>query len=264
MNTAEAVKCMVKVAIVDDEQYHRSYIKKYIQRMDNEISEKVELFEYSSGEALIEADEKDFHLVLLDQKMNGMSGTETAQRIRAHDKSVLIIFVTALEELWEDGYGVQAFYYLTKPIDESKFKSVFKRAMDKIREERQPITIQTVNGLVVFDIRNIIYLVNNDRHTDIHYYDRKKKTIVVEKIKKSIKETSEPFVQYDFVRPHVSYLVNPIHIRRVFDIERDKYLELVTGENILISRERLHSVYDIVMKSLNKRTFMMLPEYRHK
>jgi len=251
---------MIRVAIVDDEQCHRAAIRKYITRLEKDVPESIEVYEYDSGKALLDSIDLGFHIIFLDQKMTGLSGTETAERIRKTDKAVIIIFVTAIEELWEDGYGVQAFYYLTKPINEMKFARVFQKAVVKIREERKPVAIRTVSGIVVFDIREIIYLVKNRRYTDIYYFDRKTNEVCVEKIKNAIKAVVKQFDRFDFVRPHVSYLVNPLHIKRITEKHRDKYLELVTGETILISRERVSSAYEIVMKSLNKRTLVVIPE----
>jgi DNA-binding LytR/AlgR family response regulator len=251
---------MIRVAIVDDEQYHRDLIKRHIARLEKDIPESIEVYAYESGQALLDDIDRKFHIIFLDQKMSGLSGVKTAEQIRKNDKAVIIIFVTALEELWEDGYGVQAFYYLTKPIDDRKFARVFHRAVHKVIEERKPITIMTVGGIVVFDIYDIIYLIKNQRHTDIYYYDRKTKKIRIEKIKNAIRVVARQFSEYDFVRPHVSYLVNPLHIRRIIEKNRDKYLELVTGDVILISRDRINSVYESVMRSLNKRTMMVLPD----
>jgi DNA-binding LytR/AlgR family response regulator len=253
------VRNMIRVAVIDDEKHHRRVINRYIEQLQLDIKEKIDVYEFDSGEALLKSLDKGYHIIFLDQKMPGLSGFETAEKIRSSDKSVIIIFVTAIEELWEDGYGVQAFYYLTKPIDERKFSSVFKRAVAKIQEERRPVTIQTMSGLFVFDIMDILYMKKNQRYTDLYYFERESGSIKVEKIRNSIKAVASQFESLDFVRPHVSYLVNPLHIRRITESNRDKYLELVTGEKIYISRDRVNSVFEIVMRSLDKRTYVVLP-----
>lgn len=253
------VRNMIRVAVIDDENHHRRVINRHIKKLQTEIEEKIDVYEFSSGESLLKSLDKGFHIIFLDQKMPGLSGFETAEKIRVLDKKVIIIFVTAIEELWEDGYSVQAFYYLTKPIDEGKFRNVFKRAVDKIQEERRPVTIQTMSGLFVFDIMDILYLKKNQRYTDIYYFERESGSVKVEKIRNSIKAVADQFEAFDFVRPHVSYLVNPLHIRRITEENRDKFIELVTGEKIYISRDRLNSVFEIVMKSLDKRTYVVLP-----
>lgn len=249
---------MIRVAIVDDERHHRQVIENSIKSMEDEIGEKISISEFDSGEKLLDSLSKGYHIIFFDQMMPpGISGFDTAKQIRKTDKSVVIIFVTAIEELWEDGYSVQAFYYLTKPIEKDKFGRVFKRAVAKVMEERSPVTIQTMGGMYVFDIRDILYLKKNQRYTDLYFFDRETGDIVVEKLRTPIKTAESRFAAYDFVRPHISYLVNPIHIRRIIEENRDKCLELVTGEKIFISRDRVKSVYEVFMKSLEKRTFLV-------
>lgn len=250
---------MIRVAVIDDEAHHRRIIKRYINQLQTEVEEKINVYEYDGGEALLKSLDQGFHIIFLDQKMPGLSGFETAEKVRVSDKKVIIIFVTAIEELWEDGYSVQAFYYLTKPIDESKFRSVFRRAVDKIQEERRPVTIQTMSGLFVFDIMDILYLKKNQRYTDLYYFERDSGSVKVEKIRNPIRAVADQFEAFDFVRPHVSYLLNPLHIRRITEDNRDKYIELVTGEKVFISRDRVNSVFEIVMRSLDKGTYVVLP-----
>lgn len=251
---------MIRVAIVDDERHHRQVIRHNIDYLENVIDENIIIREFESGEALLQSLNEGFHIIFLDQMMpSGLSGYETAKQIRKTDKSVVIIFVTAIRELWEDGYSVQAFYYLTKPIEEEKLRKVFGRAVNKVREERNPVTIQTMSGLRVFDIRDILYLKKNQRYTDLYYFDRETGEVMTEKLRTPIKTAENRFAEYDFVRPHISYLVNSIHIKRIIEENRDKCLELVTGEKIYISRDRVKSVYEVVMKSLDKRTYLVFP-----
>jgi CheY-like chemotaxis protein len=64
----------------------------------------------------------DYALILLDARMPGMDGFETAARIKGRDRSkdVPIIFLTAVdtdEHLAYRGYAAGAADYLTKPFD---------------------------------------------------------------------------------------------------------------------------------------------------
>mgnify|MGYP000721319838 FL=1 len=47
--------------------------------------------------------------------MGGMSGVETAKRIRALDKNVMLVFVTTSNEFASESYAVKANFYLLKP-----------------------------------------------------------------------------------------------------------------------------------------------------
>src|SRR4029079_12733643 len=81
-----------------------------------------ELVAVQSGEEAIERmQRKEFAIVLLDVMMPGLSGFETAKRIRinGHATHTPIIFVTAnevdLPEI-EEGYELGAVDFLTQPI----------------------------------------------------------------------------------------------------------------------------------------------------
>ena len=78
-----------------------------------------------------------FDLCLLDVMMPRMDGFTLAKEIRAKDKVIPLIFITA-KSLKEDklkGYGLGADDYITKPFDEEellwKIKAVIRRAPGK-------------------------------------------------------------------------------------------------------------------------------------
>lgn len=76
----------------------------------------------SGSQALREAEQSDFAVILLDVQMPGMDGFETARRLRRlpRHRNTPIIFVTAISrsEAYElEGYGAGAVDYLFKPIN---------------------------------------------------------------------------------------------------------------------------------------------------
>src|SRR5262245_57696563 len=82
----------------------------------------------SGEEALKYLLQDDFALVLLDVQMPGMDGFETAQLIRARDRTrhVPILFITAFHTDGESaarGYSFGAADYLCKPVDPAALKS---------------------------------------------------------------------------------------------------------------------------------------------
>jgi PAS domain S-box-containing protein len=100
----------------------------------------------SGDEALRLLSETDFAVVLLDVKMDGMSGFETARRIRgqARNRAVPIIFLTAYDtdrRQLEEGYSVGAVDFLTKPlvpvILRAKVASLVQLFQEKEKARRQ-------------------------------------------------------------------------------------------------------------------------------
>ena len=84
----------------------------------------------------------------------------------------VIIFVTAYREYMEEAFDVNAFHYLVKPIKESKFAEVFKRAVKEVRslEERrkQYLIIKDGENRKKLLFSEIQYIESNDRKVVFH------------------------------------------------------------------------------------------------
>ncbi len=82
----------------------------------------------SGGEALRLLLEEDFALILLDVRMPGLDGIETAQLIKGRDRTrdIPIVFLTAARDEIRDiirGYGVGAVDYVLKPFEAELLRS---------------------------------------------------------------------------------------------------------------------------------------------
>ena len=137
---------MLKVAICDDDIYIREFVKEIVNRT---ICVKADLYE--TGEALL-ASQVEYDILFLDICLNNskeglrMDGMETARKLRAYSKG-LIIFITAVREYVFEAYDVEAFHYLTKPIDEEKLCEVLRRAAQKAKERStEPVLLIKTNG----------------------------------------------------------------------------------------------------------------------
>jgi two-component system, sporulation sensor kinase E len=105
----------------------------------------------SGEEALRHVLKMDFAVILLDVQMPGIDGFETAQLIRAREKSkdIPIIFITALSQTQEhvsNGYQVGAIDYLFKPFPPLILKSKVAEFVKIYKAQRQ---IQEQNHLIL-------------------------------------------------------------------------------------------------------------------
>ena len=100
---------MKKIAICDDEPAVRKQMEAYFKELESVFC--ISYFE--SGEALLESDVL-YDVIFLDIDMKGISGIDTARKIRVRDKKAKIIYVTAYEDFREYAFGVHAFGYLRK------------------------------------------------------------------------------------------------------------------------------------------------------
>ena len=65
----------------------------------------------------------------MDIEMSFVNGMEAAEEIRKLDHEVVIIFITNMPQYVMDGYKVQAFDYILKPIDVDQFCRVLENAV---------------------------------------------------------------------------------------------------------------------------------------
>lgn len=134
---------MLKIAICDDEQPIRDYLKKLTEKCTD-----AQVHVFANGEELL-SDPTVYDIILLDISLNRKpdsgkpNGMEVAKKIR-ETSDVIIIFVTALKEYVFEGYDVGAFHYLLKPVDEQKFMEVMDKAISQIKKEKntQPLIIR--------------------------------------------------------------------------------------------------------------------------
>jgi PAS domain S-box-containing protein len=126
-----------RVLLVDDRRENRIALQAVLEPL------RVEVVEAGSGEqALREVLVQDFAVILLDVQMPGMDGIETAELIKARDRSrdVPIIFLTAAESDLAEvfaGYEAGAVDYLLKPFDPLVLRSKVKVFADLDRHRRQ-------------------------------------------------------------------------------------------------------------------------------
>ena len=105
-----------KLLLVDDEPRNLLALRELLAGADREL-----LQARSGEEALRQALQHDFAVVLLDVRMPGMDGFETARLLRQRERSRLtpVIFLTAAADELEAvfrGYEVGAVDYLVKPL----------------------------------------------------------------------------------------------------------------------------------------------------
>jgi DNA-binding NtrC family response regulator len=124
----------ISVLLVDDDPLLRRLVTEQLARSGFEMASAV------SGEEAVEAlQATDYDVVLLDMRMNGMSGLDALREIRRLDDPPEVIMLTADTSL---GTGIEAmrlgaYDYLTKPATLDEMEAVIRKADEKRRLVRQ-------------------------------------------------------------------------------------------------------------------------------
>jgi DNA-binding LytR/AlgR family response regulator len=111
----------MNIAIVDDCEKDRSLLAQMIRQYGimNQLDLSMEHF--PSGEALLlNYQPFRYTVIFLDIFMEGMSGIETAEKIRSTDEDTPLVFLTASNEHHPEAFSVFATAYLTKPVTEER------------------------------------------------------------------------------------------------------------------------------------------------
>lgn len=204
---------MIQIAICDDEQNSRAYLKQLVLRQSilGKDAQDYEIVEFSSGTELLNAS-KEFDILFLDIDLKEeLTGMELARilRNRSKEKQPLIIFISGYKEYVFDAFDVDAFHYLLKPIEDEKFTNVFEKAyrqrMNYVEPKRKNVHLKSGTLNKVVSIDELFFVESQNHKVMLHsiqgvfeYY-----------AKISDLETQ---LEEDFFRIHKGYLLNLAYI----------------------------------------------------
>lgn len=199
---------MLRIAICDDETAARDALRIQLEKILIEDAEEI-VYEFSSGTnaaSWLANHPGEIDLLFLDVEMKGLSGMETAEKIRTFDEQILIVFVTGYSEYVFDGYLVGAMDYLMKPASKEKLRQLIGRVRVKSeQEEPRTFTLKNMDGTWRFRLFDILYF----------YSDRRKVILVTARGEYSFYarlDEIEKQLSPDFVRIHQRYLIHPAHV----------------------------------------------------
>ena len=133
-----------KILIVDDELIVRESLGGWLER-DGHMVDKA-----ASGEEALEKCEKTrYDILLLDIKMEGMSGLEVLKRVKENDPDVSVVMITAYGSIPSaiEAMKSGAYEYLLKPFDPDELM-VLDREDQKAsgREAGDPVLKGAIQG----------------------------------------------------------------------------------------------------------------------
>ena len=138
----ESAQTLGTVYVVDDDEAVRDSIRWLLEASDY----KVEL--YDSGESFIaKYDPNAIAVLLLDVRMNGMSGLEVQEHLIARRADLPIIFITGHGDvpMAVNALKKGAVDFIEKPFDQAALKKQVERMLQEARERRVKNERQSLN-----------------------------------------------------------------------------------------------------------------------
>ena len=239
----------MKVLIVDDEPPARERLRQLVGDLGNYTI----VGEAGNGhEALEHVAEFDPDVVLLDIRMPGMDGIETARHLNAADNAPAVVFTTAYDEYAIDAFEANAIGYVLKPVRSERLEQALRQASRLSREALVDTARQSGIGEqrnhVVSRLHGELKLIAID---DVDYFvaDQKYVTVVhrggSDLIDDSLKALETEF-EDRFVRIHRAAVVAVAAIESVKKEEDGKTRVMLrrgsADHDLVVSRRHLANV----------------------
>lgn len=242
----------MKILIVDDEQLARDRLA----RMVGALEGCTVVGEAGNGlQALEQAQRSDPDVVLLDIRMPGMDGLETARHLGALEAPPAVIFCTAYEEHAVQAFDLQAVGYLLKPVRRENLGVALERAQRVNKAQlaaltqaddsrRSHISARTRRGIELVPVDEVRYFQADQKYVTVRHPGGE---VIIDE---TLRELEEEFGD-TFVRIHRNSLVAAAHIERLErgDSGQARIRLRDVSESLDVSRRHLAAVRRFV-KSL--------------
>ncbi|RNC65298.1 LytTR family DNA-binding domain-containing protein [Proteiniphilum sp. X52] len=195
--------------IIDDEPLALSLLESYIHDTPGLL-----LTGKYNNPALAMQDlvNKKVDLIFLDIQMPRVNGMELARLVPPETK---IVFITAFKEYALEGYRVNAFDYLLKPVSFDEFLVTCKKAQDwfdavtktgptrKNVPETDVIFVKSDQQIIPIPLKDILYIEGLRDYIKIYTVNRSRPHVILE----SMKNMEKMLPAHLFIRVHRSFIV---------------------------------------------------------
>lgn len=232
----------MKILIVDDEPLARERLQRHLQEIDSDC----EITEAENGFiALEQCEQHNPDLVLLDIRMPGMDGIETAGKLSKLETPPAIIFTTAYDEYALDAFDAHAIAYLLKPIRKEKLENALQSAKQLNRVQLQSIqpeetdtqenylSVRIHSGLRKIELEDVFYFLAEQKYVSVKYREGE---VLIEESLKSLEER----FSNTFIRIHRNALIAKKQLKAIRKDQQGRYLTELKDIDDKIEVSRRH------------------------
>lgn len=219
---------MLKIAVVEDERKEAELFLSHLDRFSSERGEDLQCRWIDNAVDFLEGYQRQYDIIFMDIQMPGIDGMRAAERLRAIDSTVILIFVTSLAQYAIQGYSVGALDYILKPVSYPALALKLQRAISHCNQHRDMgVIINTNNGIVRLSESQIKYVEIFNHHILYHTTQGNYNAYG------TLKQVEQTLPEKGFFRCNNQCIVNLSYVTKV-----DGYNAVVDGKAFTISRLR--------------------------
>lgn len=220
---------MLRVAIVEDNDQESLLLLSYFNRYSKEKGLDIEHRRFNNALLFLQQYRGDYDIIFMDIDMPMLNGMDAARRLREIDPKVVLIFVTALARFAVNGYEVNAFDFVIKPVQYNFFITKLERALKELSTgKRTSMLIKSGEMTVRVYADEIMYV---DIHNHVLSFHTQRETI---ETRGTMKDVVEALNESSFAMCNKSCVVNIMYLQM---IDGDDVV-LTNGERLPIGRPR--------------------------
>lgn len=220
---------MINIAIVEDNEKDAAMLSECIEKYFSSAKKIYSLQVFDNVVSFIEKYQSHCDIIFMDIELPLMNGMEASHRIRQFDKNVIIIFVTNMAQFALEGYEVNAFDFVIKPVTYYNFSIKLNRAVEMLeRNGGTKIMVRTRQGVFNVNASDIEFIEITDHSLAYHTVN----DVLV--ATGHLYEIENALVSSGFFKCNRCYLVNMKYVKSV----TDNTVEMVNGEKLQISRNK--------------------------
>ncbi len=199
---------MLEIAIIEDLLDSAQALMKFLIHYQKEMEENVSLQHFLDGESFIEnCQNKKYDIVFLDIGLPRKNGMTIAREFREIDQNATIIFLTVLSQYAIEGYDVNAYCYMIKPISESLLKAKLDLLLERRKDRLTYIFLMDEDGVnVKVPLEKISYIESVGHYCYFYTEDG------VYKKRISIRQLEGQFEKNGFAKASGAFLINFHHL----------------------------------------------------
>ena len=163
---------ILNVLICDDDKL---YTQEVFNNVKNILNEKqiVSNIKSFTNSALVFSGDCFYDLAFLDVEMQPLSGIETARKLKAVNKNIIIFFITSYEKYLDEAMDINAFRFIKKPLDVKRLRSGVEKALSLIDDTQVSFYLKENNSVVTISSNDIIYIEIVGRTTEVVLENKK-------------------------------------------------------------------------------------------
>lgn len=198
----------MNILICDDEIQYIEDIEKNVNNFFVEKGQKVCFKHFTDGDKALNDNLGQYDIVFLDIEIGEVKGIKIAEMIKAQNRHTVIFFITAYNNYLDDAMDLNAFRFLSKPLDIKRLFAGLEKASELIDNTVINFMVKDSNTVYKISASDIIYVEILGRYTKVVTTDGAYMS------NNSMNYWQEKLVASFFYLVHKSFIVNTNYITK--------------------------------------------------